>query len=101
MNMYRLVTYKRLFAISLSAITLQSSMLMGEVMPFEEQNEEGVTVERNMDGSETITAPDGTRIKVIRNSEKVPQLRDTVLQINPDGTDTFTNPDDSKEVEKD
>jgi hypothetical protein len=98
--MYKLVSHRWVFALSLSVITLYSSFLMGEVMPLEVQNEEGIIYERNMDGTETITAPDGTRIKVMPAGKKIPQLRDTVVQENPDGTDTFTNPDGSVEVEK-
>jgi hypothetical protein len=83
------------------AFILAAGTLSADVMPFEEQNEEGVTVERNLDGTETITAPDGTRFKIMPSGEKVPQLRDTVVQENPDGTDTITSPDENVEIEKD
>lgn len=76
-------------------LILLQSMLMAEVMPLEVQNEEGVIYERNMDGTETITAPDGQRFKIMPADKKVPQLRDTVVQ-EGDGEETITSPEDNK-----
>lgn len=78
------------------SVLLFQALNADQPSPIEVQNEEGVIFERNLDGTETITAPDATRIKVMPAGQKVPQLRDTVLEQSSDGTDTFISPDGSE-----
>lgn len=87
------MNYKAFFLVPL---ILVSSILTAVVMPVEEQNEEGVIYQRNMDGTETITAPDGSRYKIMPADKKVPQLRDTVVQEEPDDEEQITTPDDNR-----